>query len=66
VLRSEAMADQGANTDAKIIRCVDELKSIIPREDHALLDSRLQALINDPDADDNDVVAILQKEFGPQ
>jgi len=60
------MADQNANTDPKIARCVEELKSKIPPADHGALDSRLQALINDPDTDDDDVISILRKEFNPQ
>ena len=65
MLPSESMADQNANTDPKIIECVEELKSRIPPADHGALDSRLQALINDPDTDDNDVISILREEFDP-
>jgi len=60
------MADQNANTDPKINRCVEELKSKIPAADHGALDSRLQSLINDPDSDDDDVISILRKEFDPK
>lgn len=66
VLRSESMADQNANADPKINRCLEELKSKIPAADHAALDSRLQSLINDPDADDDDVISILRAEFAPE
>jgi hypothetical protein len=66
VLRSESMADQNANTDPKINRCVEELKSKIPAADHGALESRLQGLINDPDADDDDVISILRNEFDPE
>jgi hypothetical protein len=41
------------------------LKGKIPKADHAALESRRQALINDPDTDDNDVILILQREFDP-
>jgi len=58
MLRSESMA-------AKIEECVAELKSMIPVADHAALESRLHALINDPDADDDDVISILRQEFNP-
>jgi hypothetical protein len=58
------MAGQSANTDPKIDECVRELKAGVPLEDHAALDSRLQALLNDPDTDDNDVIDILRREFG--
>ena len=59
------MADQHANTDSKINRCMEELKSRIPAADHAALESRLQGLINDPDTDDDDVIMILREEFDP-
>lgn len=62
----KSMADQNANTDPKINRGVEELKSKIPAADHGALDSRLQALINDPDTDDDDVISILRKEFDPE
>jgi hypothetical protein len=46
------MADQNANTDPKINRCGEELKSKIPAADHAALDSRLQGLTNAPNTDE--------------
>jgi hypothetical protein len=39
------------------------LKLKIPPEDHGALDSRLEELINDPDADAGDVISILRAEF---
>jgi hypothetical protein len=63
MLRSESMAGQGANADPNINERLEELKSKIPAADHASLESRLQALINDPDTDDNDVISILRQEF---
>jgi hypothetical protein len=60
------MADERANTDPAIIECVAKLKAKIPLSDHAALDSRVQALINDPSSDDGDVVSILQGEFDPE
>ena len=60
------MADQNANTDPKIASSVEDLKSKIPAADHSALDSRLQALINDPDTDDDDVISILRQEFDPE
>lgn len=60
------MADQGANTDPKINACMDELKAKIPAADHGALESRLQALINDPDTDDAEVIWILRREFDPE
>ncbi len=59
------MADEQANTDPAIIECVAELKAKIPQSDYAALDSRLQALMNDPSTDDRDVVSILLREFDP-
>jgi hypothetical protein len=65
VLRSESMAGPGANTNPKIDECLKTLKTKIPAADHAALESRLHALINDPDADDDDVIFILRQEFNP-
>ncbi len=59
------MADQRANTDPEINEAIFELKAKIPTVDHAPLESRLQALLNDPDTDDSDVIEILRREFDP-
>jgi hypothetical protein len=59
------MADPDANTNPKIDECLKQLKMKIPLDDHAALESRLHALINDPDADDDDVISILRQEFNP-
>jgi hypothetical protein len=59
------MADETANANPDIEACMAALKSKIPAEDHAALESRLHALINDPDADANDVISILRQEFDP-
>ena len=59
------MADEHANTDSAINEVVRLLKLKIAPEDHAALDSRLEALINDPSTDDNDVISILREEFDP-
>lgn len=59
------MADESANTDAEIQGCVADLKTKIPVADHGALESRVQALINDPDTDNDDVVTILLEEFDP-
>ena len=58
------MADESANSNGKIAATVAELKQWIPVEDQAALESRVQALMNDPDADNDDVAAILVREFG--
>ena len=60
------MADENANTDPRISACLEELKAKIPAVEHGALESRLQALINDPDTDDDDVIAILRQEFDPK
>jgi hypothetical protein len=38
----------------------------IPPADHGTLESRLEALMNDPDEDADDVIAILRSEFDPE
>jgi hypothetical protein len=58
------MADERAGAEA-IDECVRILKLKIPPEDHGALDSRLEELINDPDADAGDVISILRAEFDP-
>ena len=45
---------------------IASLKSKIPQMEHAALDSRLEELLNDPNADEDDVIAILSQEFNPQ
>jgi hypothetical protein len=57
------MADERANSDPKIREVLEELKAKVPVADHGALESRLQALINDPETDDDDVAAILRQEF---
>ncbi len=59
------MASYQVNNNPKIDQCIVELKTKIPFADHAALESRAQALINDPDVDDNDAVLILRQEFDP-
>jgi hypothetical protein len=58
----------GENPDAqsKIDDCVAKLKSKIPHVEHGALDSRLEELLNDPSADADDVIEILQQEFDPE
>jgi hypothetical protein len=41
------------------------LKSKIPPMDHGALDSRLEELLNDPSADEDDAITILHQEFDP-
>lgn len=40
-----------------------ELKARIPAADHAALESRAQALLNDADVDEQDAIEILREEF---
>ena len=58
------MPGENAN-NTKIDQYVVELKSKIPPPDHPALESRVHALMNDPDADASDVVSILRQEFDP-
>jgi hypothetical protein len=60
------MPSENANTHSSIDQCLVELRAKIPAADHAALESRMHALMNDPDADDNDVIAILRDEFDPE
>ena len=60
------MADEHANTDSEITEVVRILKLKIPASDHGAIDSRLEALINDPSTDDHDVITILRAEFDPE
>ena len=60
------MASENANTHSAIDQCLAELKAKIPPADHAALESRMHALMNDPDVDDNDAIAILREEFDPE
>ena len=59
------MSSENTSTHPTIEQCLVELKAKIPPADHAALESRMHALMNDPDADDNDVIAILRQEFDP-
>jgi len=59
------MADEHANRDSAITEAVRILKLKIPASDHGAVDSRLEALINDPSTDNDDVISILRAEFDP-
>lgn len=60
------MAENRPPADSQIDECVLKLKAKIPPAEHGALDSRLEALINDPSADEEDVIAILRQEFDPE
>ncbi len=65
MLPSESMAAPETNPNPKVDECLQALKSKIPAADHAALESRFHALVNDPDADDDDIISILRQEFNP-
>jgi hypothetical protein len=60
------MAGEHASFDSAITECVRILKLKIPPSDHAALDSRVQELMNNPEADESDVISILRSEFDPE
>jgi len=45
---------------------VEKLKARVPQAEHDAFDSRLEELLNDSSADEDDVVAILRQEFGSE
>jgi hypothetical protein len=60
------MTEESSNGRALIDECVAKLKSTIPLLEHGALDSRLEELLNDSNADPDDVILILCQEFDPQ
>jgi hypothetical protein len=44
---------------------VQVLKTKVPAMEHGALDSRLEELLNDSNADADDVIGILHQEFDP-
>ena len=58
----EERPDAGSLVDEFVAR----LKSKIPSAEHGALDSRLEGLLNDSSADEDDVISILGEEFDPQ
>jgi hypothetical protein len=52
--------------DEKQLAYVAQLKARIPQGEHGAFDSRLEELLNDSSADEDDVVAILRQEFGSE
>ena len=59
------MADQDASAQT-VDDYIRHLKSEIPPEEHAALDSRVQDLLDDANADAQDVVEALRREFEPR
>jgi hypothetical protein len=60
------MPEERPDPPSMIDEYVATLKSKIPQMEHGALDSRLEELLNDPNADENDVISILGQEFDPQ
>ncbi len=52
--------------DGELEALLSDLKTIVPKPDHAALESRLQTLLNDPDVDNGDISRILRAEFGAE
>ena len=52
--------------DEEHIADVEKLKARVPQVEHDAFDSRLEELLNDSSADEDDVVAILRQEFGSE
>ena len=44
---------------------VMDLKSKVPQMEHGAVESRLEALLNDSSATEEEVIAILREEFDP-
>jgi hypothetical protein len=65
MLRSD-MAEERPEARSTIDEYVGHLKSIVPRQGHGALDSRLEELLNDPSASGEDVISILHQEFNPE
>jgi hypothetical protein len=57
------MMENRPEVPSEVDDCVAELKSKIPAAEHGALDSRLEELLNDPNADADDVISILRQEF---
>jgi hypothetical protein len=55
------MKEQSKSMDDYVVL----LKSRIPPIDHGALDSRVEELLNDPSADEDDAITILRQEFDP-
>ena len=57
------MAEERPEPRSTIDEYVVTLKSKIPMMEHGAVDSRVEELLNDPTADENDVISILDQEF---
>lgn len=59
------MPEERPDAGSAIDDYVAKLKSKIPPMEHGAVDSRLEGLLNDPSADEDDVILILGQEFDP-
>jgi hypothetical protein len=59
------MTEERPGARSVIDEYVEKLKSRIPAMEHGALDSRLEELLNDAGADEDDVISILDQEFDP-
>ena len=60
------MAEDRPDPGSLVDEYVGLLKSIVPRAEHGALDSRVEELLNDPSASEEDVIAGLREEFNPE
>jgi hypothetical protein len=60
------MPEERPDAGSLIDEYVAKLKSRIPQAEHGALESRLEGLLNDPSADEDDVISILGEEFDPE
>ena len=59
------MAEERPEPRNTVDEFVGHLKRIVPPAEHGALDSRVEELLNDPNADEEDVISILGQEFDP-
>jgi hypothetical protein len=57
------MAEERPEPRSTVDEYVATLKSKMPTMEHGAVDSRVEELLNDPTADENDVISILDQEF---
>ena len=57
------MAEERPEPRSTVDEYVATLKSKMPPMEHGAVDSRVEELLNDPTADENDVISILDQEF---
>jgi len=60
------MPEEQRTSSSMVDEYVATLKSKIPPMEHGALDSRLEELLNDSNADNDDVISILRQEFDPE